>query len=665
MATAAVLHWARWTGKPASTDRRQTIKRFSIHSIPSSEHVVCWGDENEHCHRNLVRCLGNFRLEDAVADCQSACDEADGYGGGDVDTLETCSRLFQEKRRVAKICLSKTEGTNLVQFPDELRELATEMESLQDEMSQCLTFTSSITMTTSMTITTRTISSTTKSSVTETMTSGSSTTTTSISTSSTSVSTQTTSTMSNTSVSRTTSKTTYTTTSVTQTITSTKLPTRQHASKGSPNQIRLKSDVDLCLTTPTTLFRNGEPVHLARCEYSEYTTSGPHEPLCKPLSASTWWLIDEEDDKIYLAANPRFCLSVKDNYNSDGTPLQLWECTSPEPSQDFEVSSKIRWATHSDKCLTVNSASGAPASIESCRESDEQEFVFHDRQCPQRRASFLVLGDWGWDAAIHGKALPANRCQRAIADLMLVKMEELGDVKFVINVGDSFYPDGLNVREDPQWDVKWRNIYAEKLRSVPWYSVYGNHDYHHDPGACSSDPADGLQINADIDNKDFFYMPDYTYFVEHRDLDLEVLGMDTNNLVIGECSRSRCPAKCQKHLRARANQSMELFHRRLRESPAKNFITFSHYPSDFFWRDPAFLNRLRSTQRDMAYFGGHRHNTDQITTARTGPHDWLVGGGGGWSCDGMQQGFVVVEIDQSFDIRSYPVIVPPSVCCLG
>lgn len=400
------------------------------------------------------------------------------------------------------------------------------------------------------------------------------------------------------------------------------------------------------------------------CKYSEYTANGPHDPVCKPLSEGTWWLIDEQEGKMYLAANPRFCLVVRDNVNSDGTPLQLWECASPDAAQDFQVTSKIRWALHDDKCISVDPAAGTPVYIESCRESDKQEFVFHDRHCPQRRASFLVLGDWGWDVAIHAKTMPGNDCQRAIADLMLVKMEELGDVKFVINVGDSFYPDGLNVKDDPQWDAKWRNIYAKKLRSVPWYSVYGNHDFHHDPGACSSDPAEGLQINTDINNQDVFYMPDYTYYVEHPELDMEVLAMDANNLVLPECSHSPCPAKCHRHLLARANQSMELFNKRLKESHAKNFVTFSHYPSDFFWRNPAFLNQLRSTSKhNMSYFGGHRHNTDQTSTAKTGPHDWLVGGGGGWSCDGMEQGFVVVEIDQAFDIRTYSVIAPASVCC--
>ena len=35
-----------------------------------------------------------------------------------------------------------------------------------------------------------------------------------------------------------------------------------------------------------------------------------------------------------------------------------------------------------------------------------------------------------------------------------VKMRELGDVEFVINVGDRFYPGGVSSKSDPQWDTQ-------------------------------------------------------------------------------------------------------------------------------------------------------------------------------------------------------------------
>merc|ERR1712190_524076 len=104
-----------------------------------------------------------------------------------------------------------------------------------------------------------------------------------------------------------------------------------------------------------------------------------------------------------------------------------------------------------------------------------------------RRGSFLVIGDWGFDSEIHGNTYSTS-CQQAIADAMLEKFRELGDVKFIVNVGDSFYPHGVASKTDPQWSAKWRNIYSEELRSVPWYSVYGNHDLQHDPCSCSDGP---------------------------------------------------------------------------------------------------------------------------------------------------------------------------------
>merc|ERR1719181_1504761 len=100
----------------------------------------------------------------------------------------------------------------------------------------------------------------------------------------------------------------------------------------------------------------------------------------------------------------------------------------------------------------------------------------------------------------------------SLADKMLDKMEELGDVKFVVNVGDSFYPNGLSGKDDPQWQSKWRNVYSQKLRDVPWYSVYGNHDLQQDPCSCSGDPKVCAQVNGTISDLDFFFMPSYNWF---------------------------------------------------------------------------------------------------------------------------------------------------------
>lgn len=62
--------------------------------------------------------------------------------------------------------------------------------------------------------------------------------------------------------------------------------------------------------------------------------------------------------------------------------------------------------------------------------------------------------------------------------------------------------------------------------------------------------------------------------------------------------------------------------------------------------------------------GGHRHNVDQGSVTPIGENTaWLVGGGGGWSCDGGDQGFVVGEIAMDGSIQTRSVLVDSSVCC--
>ena len=148
-----------------------------------------------------------------------------------------------------------------------------------------------------------------------------------------------------------------------------------------------------------------------------------------------------------------------------------------------------------------------------------------DESLPTRIASFMVIGDWGWDRVAHGNVQSSN-CQRIIANRMHQEFNDLGDVKFVINVGDSFYPGGVSSKQDQQWHSKWRSRYSPSLRSVPWYSVYGNHDMLYDPGACSSEEDKAAQINYDVADLDHFFMPGFSWYFQHEDLDLEVLALD-------------------------------------------------------------------------------------------------------------------------------------------
>jgi len=307
---------------------------------------------------------------------------------------------------------------------------------------------------------------------------------------------------------------------------------------------------------------------------------------------------------------------------------------------------------------------GPPSTLLQAQPASGATELFRKREpLTKRKGSFIVIGDWGWDDAVHGNTA-SRTCQQTIAEKMAEKQRELGDVKFVVNVGDSFYPDGVTSKDDPQWQTKWRDVYDEPLRSIPWYSVYGNHDYHHDPCAWSDDEAACAQVNADVNDLSRFYMPSLNWFKEHPELELEVVAMDLNTVGAADCQYSQNPQKCRELLQVRTEEGFKLFLERAQSSSAKNLLVFSHYPTDFIqWRPDVLSALSNNSQHHIEYFGGHRHGVDQTSTVSTAPNNnWVVGGGGGWGCDG-DMGFVVGEIGEDDTIKTYSVLVDPAVCC--
>ena len=219
-----------------------------------------------------------------------------------------------------------------------------------------------------------------------------------------------------------------------------------------------------------------------------------------------------------------------------------------------------------------------------------------------RVSSFLVLGDWGWDQVAHGN-VRSRDCQQLIANKMDEAFEELGDVKFIINVGDSFYPTGVFDENDEQWDSKWREVYSARVRGVPWYSVYGNHDMLADNGTCS-DEEFAAQINYDVKDLDHFFMPGYSWFLEHEELDLEVLALDLNNLWVDQtCPHTACEVECRKKVAERADAAFNLFYERMEASNASNLIVFLIIPLITFGHTPMYLATSPKLQGQEAWRG--------------------------------------------------------------
>jgi len=424
------------------------------------------------------------------------------------------------------------------------------------------------------------------------------------------------------------------------------------------------------------------------------------QPAARTSNRDIWQEEEEEESEALLGSAPAAPIRPRRALAAAATAAALVATaasvarhavivpTSAKPDSDFvgldrvvrsggNLSSPYRNSLSMSHWKTASSLTGA--DVGSTPKPTEAPKPTH------RKGSFLVLGDWGFDRWVHGD-IRTRHCQQVIADKMAETQAQLGDVKFVINVGDSFYPNGLRSNgrgagEDGQWQEKWRDVYSHKLRSVPWYSVYGNHDSHADPCSCSDDTSACAQLNSDINNLDYFYMPDVNWYKEHPELDLEVVAMDLNHYMGGwnpnlrfeaqsnsDCRWTPCQEKCKAIFNARSLAAFDLFYDRARNSPAKNLLVFSHYPTDYFSSRPDFIRALsNNSKHHIEYFAGHRHNVDQSSTTSTAPNNnWLVGGGGGWGCEGyapQNQGFVVGEIHDDGTITTYSVLVDTSECC--
>ncbi len=106
--------------------------------------------------------------------------------------------------------------------------------------------------------------------------------------------------------------------------------------------------------------------------------------------------------------------------------------------------------------------------------------------------SFYLLGDWGKGGTTGSygsrrlnteeRELAGQQTlyQVAIAKAM-AKMAENESVapSFVLALGDNFYGNGVKSSTDTLWTNIWKDVYLTNYPQlyVPWYPVFGNHDY--------------------------------------------------------------------------------------------------------------------------------------------------------------------------------------------
>ena len=128
-------------------------------------------------------------------------------------------------------------------------------------------------------------------------------------------------------------------------------------------------------------------------------------------------------------------------------------------------------------------------------------------------------------------------------------------VKFIVNVGDNFYPAGVGSKNDAVWRHEWGDIY-HGLPPMKWYGTYGNHDYgqlnrqcicsvgEDVPGTkCAQVQKHGAKLNDQT-----WHMPSMNYYeAPLPGVNLEIVSLDTNVLDAHkicpwiECGCAKCP----------------------------------------------------------------------------------------------------------------------------
>lgn len=272
-----------------------------------------------------------------------------------------------------------------------------------------------------------------------------------------------------------------------------------------------------------------------------------------------------------------------------------------------------------------------------------------------RLGSFMVIGDWGYHAPVSG-FIQGGSCQADVSELMNQKFSELGDVRFVLNLGDSFYVRGVESTTDSLWEDVWRSKYSDELRQVPWYGVYGNHDYGEQACMCGDTTEECSQTQY---TQDGWTMPGMSYNVPIPDMGLEIIAIDINKVDPKICDHATdCKQKCFDNLEKRYKESMDLLRERLADTTYQQILIIAHYPT-FMWANlPELLEMTSKSDKQIYAYGGHIHsmakcegegNCDAPLTPTPNVKAYLAGGGGGYfgNGDGLGMFGIITGVVQS------------------
>jgi tartrate-resistant acid phosphatase type 5 len=230
----------------------------------------------------------------------------------------------------------------------------------------------------------------------------------------------------------------------------------------------------------------------------------------------------------------------------------------------------------------------------------------------QNSISFLLLGDWGRNGSFYQKSVAYQMRDAANKE----------PIDFVFSMGDNFYPAGVNSTDDAGWRESFEDVYSFKSLNVPWYTVFGNHDY-----------AGSIQAQLEYGNINQRWATKERYYSFEK----EIPGSANKVLFVFIDTNPFDPASSQSPLSDLAKQDtaaqLKWIEKVLSSSAANWKIVIGHNPlfttgarkSEFpFVR--RILQPLFTKYQVDAYFSGHEH--DLQYQKPEGPTHYFVSGAG-------------------------------------
>ena len=228
--------------------------------------------------------------------------------------------------------------------------------------------------------------------------------------------------------------------------------------------------------------------------------------------------------------------------------------------------------------------------------------------------TILVTGDWGRRGDMN---------QRQVGLAMEQAARELG-CRFVLSVGDNFYPDGVDSTSDAHWKLSYEQVYDGAHLQVPWYVALGNHDYHGSPQA---------QLDY-ARTSPRWRMPSRHYKLDGVALGfagMDLFCIDTTPLM-SEFTEQRISHEGQAADLTRAREQLDWLGRELARSTAPWKLVYGHHTirsgGSVHGDTPEMVEQVLPILKQrgvQAYICGHDHDLQHIVN--DGLHYILTGAG--------------------------------------